>query len=230
MTSDLRPLVDSRPSVPTTVAIPTHPARGAVNDPFTLLGRAVTSVEAQTVLPAGGLSIACDLDGDGAAKTRQRALNEVTTEFVSFLDSDDYLYPHHLARHFRLLSTAGDEVANPYGLPGWNDWADVAYSWWGGNRPFPEATHRGLKFDPVHPHHITMTLTVRTSLAKAAGFGDRPLDPEWAGEDWIFILRLCELGARFVGTGDETWWYDVHGANTSGHPHRGDGPTATGGN
>lgn len=200
--------VPGRPTAPITVVTPTHPARGAALDPGTLLGRAVASVRTQTLQPAGGISIACDLNGDGAAKTRQRALDEVETEFVSFLDSDDYFYPHHLETHWRLLQESG---------------ADVAYSWWGGNRPFPESTHRGLAFNPAAPHHITMTLTVRTSLAKAAGFGDKPLHMDWAGEDWAFILRLCELGARFVGTGDETWFYDsFHGGNTSGLPGRGD--------
>jgi len=198
--------------VPVTFVVPTHPARGNVNDPGTLLGRAVASIYAQTVEALGGVSIACDLNGDGAAITRQRALDEVTQPWVSFLDSDDYLYPNHLETHWRLITE--------------ND-ADVAYSWWSGNRPFPESTHRGIPFDPEHPHHITMTLTVRTELAKAAGFGSAPLNMEWAGEDWIFILRLCELGARFVGTGEETWHYDAsHGKNTSGHPWRGDGPLA----
>ena len=201
-------LLDDRPSAPITVAIPTHPARGHTSDPGTLLGRAFASVRAQTIQPAGGVSIACDLNGDGAAVTRGRALAEVETEFVSFLDSDDYLYPNHLAVHWRLLQEHD---------------GDVAYSWWGGNRPFPESTHRGLAFNPATPHHITMTLTVRTELAKAAGFGDKPLHLDWAGEDWVFILRLCELGARFVGTGEETWYYDAsHGGNTSGLPNRGD--------
>jgi hypothetical protein len=203
--------VSGLPTAPVTIVIPTHPARGAALDPGTLLGQAVASVRAQTLQPAGGLSLACDLNGEGAAKTRQRALDAVETPWLSYLDSDDLWYPHHLETHWRLLQDSS---------------ADVAYSWFDGNTPFPESTHRGIPFDPVHPHHITMTLTVRTDLAKAAGFGNMPLDPEWAGEDWIHLLRLCELGAKFVGTGDLTWHYRVHGANTSGHPYRGDGPAA----
>jgi hypothetical protein len=202
----------ARPIAPISVVIPTHPARGSVLDADTLLGQAVASVRAQTMQPAR-ISIACDLDGNGAAVTRQRALDDVDediTPWVSYLDSDDWWYPRHLETHWRLLEESG---------------ADVAYSWFGGNRPFPESTHRGIPFDPARPHHITMTLTVRATLAKAAGFDTRPLDPEWAGEDWRHILRLCELGARFVGTGEETWHYRVHGANTSGHPYRGDGPS-----
>jgi hypothetical protein len=213
-----------RPHAPITVAIPTHPARGYVQDPSTLLGRVVVSVRAQTLQPLGGISIACDLDGDGAAVTRQRALDAVETEWVSFLDSDDYWYQHHLETHWRLITNGGAGYPDATSVDGY---ADVAYSWWGGNRPFPEETHRGLAFDPAHPHHITMTLTVRTSLAKAVGFLGDPLHPDWAGEDWRFILGLCELGAKFVGTGEETWFYDAsHGGNTSGHPGRGDGPAA----
>jgi hypothetical protein len=202
---------------PITVVIPTHPARGAANDPGTLLGRAVASVWAQTLQPAGGISIAVDLNGDGAAATRQRALDDADTEFVSFLDSDDWMYPHHLATHWALLSRGGWAEEG-------REFADVAYSWWGGNRPFPEATHRGIPFDNAHPHHITMTLTVRASLAKSVGFLGDPLHPDWTGEDWRFIKGLADLGAKFVGTAEETWHYAVHGANTSGSPTRGDGP------
>jgi hypothetical protein len=207
--------VPGLPTVPVTVVIPTHPARGAALDARTLLGQAVASVRAQTLQPAGGISIACDLNGDGAAATRQRALDEVDTEFVSFLDSDDTWYPHHLGRHWQLLTAGtGDKRLSAY--------ADVAYSWFDGNDPFP--MHRGRVFDPADPHHLTMTLTVRTALAKRVGFLGDPLHPDWSGEDWRMILGLRDLGARFVGTGEVTWTYRVHGANTSGHPTRGDGP------
>ena len=199
---------DTRPLVPVTFAVPTHPARGNAADPDTLLGRALRSVYAQTVVPSGGISVACDLNGDGAAVTRQRALDEVSTTFVSFLDSDDWLYPNHLETHWRLLQE--------------ND-GDVAYSWWGGNRPFSEKTHRGIPFDNAHPHHITMTLTVRTELAKQVGFLFPQMHPEWYGEDWKMITGLAALGAKFVGTAEETWFYDAsHGGNSSGIPGKGD--------
>ncbi len=207
----------NRPAAPVCVVIPTHPARGHIGDPSTLLGGAVASVRAQALQPLA-LSIVCDLNGDGAAATRQRALDgvdEQATPWVSFLDSDDFWYPHHLKTHCDLLHESG---------------ADVAYSWFDGNQPFGpqgEFTHRGKAFDPAAPHHITMTLTVRTTLAKAAGFLGDPLHPDWVGEDWRFVMRLIGLGARFVGTGNVTWHYRVsHGLNTSGYPDRGDGPIA----
>src|SRR5678810_144654 len=76
------------PVFDTCVVVPTHPARGAAKDPTSLLGRALASVYAQTLLPFG-IAIALDTDRSGAAKTRQAALDEALkmgTEFVSFLD------------------------------------------------------------------------------------------------------------------------------------------------
>lgn len=215
---------DPRPVAPITVVIPTHPARGAVLDPSTLLGRAVAGVEAQTLQPAGSISIACDLNGEGAATTRQRALDVVATPWVSFLDSDDTWYPHHLETHWRLITNDGAGYADATSTDGY---ADVAYSWFDGNElPGWETTHRGRVWNPAEPHHLTMTLTVRTELAKRVGFLGDPLHPDWSGEDWRMITGLNALGAKFVGTGEVTWTYSVHGANTSGHPWRGDGPQA----
>lgn len=194
--------------VPVTVAIPTHPARGDAFDGRGLLGRAIASVFRQTVQPVGGISLATDVDGEGAGVTRQRALEAVETEFVSFLDSDDTWYPHHLETHMRLLTESN---------------ADVAYSWFDGNLVFPE--HRGRAWDPAQAHHTTMTITVRTELAKRVGFAaDHPEGWTVPQEDWRFILGLNDLGAKFVGTGEITWTYRVTGLNTSGSPYNGDGP------
>ncbi|HEX8108514.1 MAG TPA: glycosyltransferase family 2 protein [Kofleriaceae bacterium] len=213
----------------TTVVIPTHRSRGAVDDPASLLGQAVASVHAGLVVPRS-IIITEDTTGAGAAKTRQAALDlalgvgvnpadHIPTEWVSFLDSDDLWYPNHLATHRRLL----------VGESGTEDLGDVAYSWFDGNGIAKdwEATHRGKTWDPRPGmgHHITMTITVRSAFARQASFLGPELHPDWTGEDWRFILQLNELGARFVGTGELTWHYRVHGGNTSGSPQRGDALT-----
>jgi hypothetical protein len=190
------PAVPAQSSI--VVVVPTIPPRRD-----TLLQRALDSVTTQTLLPAC-VVVVTDAEKKGAADTRQKALEAAVAtgaEWVSFLDDDDTMYPHHLETHHRLLTESS---------------ADVAYSWFDGNDPFP--AHRGRQFDPADPHHITMTITVRATLAAKAGFlqPDGPMHHEWAGEDWQFILRLVDLGATFIGTGDVTWTYQVHGANTSG--------------
>lgn len=184
--------------VPVTAVVAAIPPR--VNG---LLLDAVAGIHAQTVALAGGISVALDVNREGAARTRQRALDAATTEWVAFCDDDDRWYPHHIETLLKLQRETG---------------ADVLYSWFDGNNPFP--MHRGRQFDPGNPHHITMNIMVRTLTAKMAGFllPNGPLHQDWMGEDWQFIVRLSELGAKFAGTAEVTWHYRLHGHHTSGLP------------
>lgn len=189
-----------------TVAIPTIPRRALGSAPpgESLLERAIDSVRAQT-LPAR-IAVALDANGEGAAATRQRALDLVETEWVAFLDDDDIMYPNHL----QVLHDLAEETG-----------ADYVWSWFDGNNPFPQ--HRGRQMDPENPHHTTMTIMVRTELAKAVGFRNHPdANEEWSGEDWQFILGCVAAGAKFAHTPVLTWHYSVHPGNTSGLPGRGD--------
>lgn len=182
-----------------TVVTPTIPPRVCNG----LLQRSNESVRRQTLRPSGGISVSVDVDKAGAAITRQRALDAVRTEWVAFLDDDDYLYPQHLQVLYDLVSSG----------------YDYAYSWFDGNNPFP--MHRGRQFDPKNPHHTTMTVMVRTELAKDVGFiGQHPDDWILPYEDWKFTLGCAEAGGKFIGTGEITWHYAVHGQNTSGVPTR----------
>jgi glycosyltransferase involved in cell wall biosynthesis len=184
-----------------TVAIPTIPPRTKSGG---LLDQAVSSVQQQTLQPTGGISCSLDVLKQGAGVTRQRALDGVHTDWVAFLDDDDMWYPHHLDTLYSLVC---------------NNDGDVAYSWFDGNNPFPQ--HRGRQMNPDDPHHTTMTLLVRTEIAKQVGFTNYHPDG-WVlpQEDWQFILGCLSLGAKFVGTGDITWHYRRHAGNTSGIPTR----------
>ena len=179
-----------------TVAMPTIPPRVCGN----LFTDAIRSVQHQTLLPSGGISVSLDVDRAGAAVTRQRALDAVRTEWVAFLDDDDFFYPNHLDVLYGMAQDTG---------------AQYIYSWFDGNNPFP--AHRGRQMDPEDPHHTTMTVMVRTELAKEAGFTNHPdANSAWPGEDWNFTLRCLALGGKFIGTGDVTWFYRYHQGNTSG--------------
>jgi len=196
-----------------TVAIPAHPAR-VVNG---MLDRAVASVKNQ-LLPAADISIAIDEDGDGAAVTRQRALDAVKTEWTAFLDSDDWFYPEHLK-----VLAAGARIFN----------ADYVFSYymvhfpdgkpWPANDPLG---HFGKSFNPQKPHQTTITTLVRTELAKKIGFHEPPPDSvvggHRGGEDWHFTVGCAEAGAKIVHIPRRTWAWVHHGANSSGIPGRGD--------
>lgn len=189
-----------------TVVTPAHPARLHNG----LLQRALRSAFEQTYAPAA-FSVAVDTERRGAGWTRQRALEGARTEWVAYLDSDDTWYPHHLETLAGLVEAHG---------------ADYAYSFFDGNTmPGWETTHRGRQMDPKDPHHTTMTVLVRRELSLAAGFvqPDGPMHQEWSGEDWQHQLACIAAGAKFIGTGEITWTYQVdHGGNTSGLPGQGD--------
>ncbi|MFM9635992.1 glycosyltransferase family 2 protein [Streptomyces turgidiscabies] len=196
-----------------TVCIPAHPARVANG----MLDRAVASVKAQK-LPATAISIAVDEDGDGAAVTRQRALDAVKTEWTAFLDSDDFFYPEHLK-----VLAAGARIFK----------ADYTYSYFmvhfPDGRPWPANDplgHFGKTFNPAKPHQTTITTLVRTELAKNIGFFDPPEGAEIGGhrggEDWFFTVGCAQAGAKMVHIPRRTWAWVHHGANSSGIPGQGD--------
>jgi glycosyltransferase involved in cell wall biosynthesis len=190
----------------TTAVIPAHTPRLADGS----LLRAVESVLDQEH-PVDAIAVAIDATGQGAAAARQRALDMAGNEWVAFLDADDRWHPNHL----RVLHDLADR----------HD-ADYCYSWFDGNEALAgkwEHSHRGRQMDPdpAKAHHTTMTVMVRTELARQVGFRPHPEATEaWSAEDWLFTLHCLQRGAVFAGSGEVTWTYTADGANTSGLPSR----------
>lgn len=197
-----------------TVAIPAHPARLANG----MLHRALGSVSAQK-LPPAAVSVAVDLEGEGAPATRQRALDAVRTPWTAFLDSDDQLRPMHLRALAKYATMTG---------------ADYVYSWYdivnGAGQVIPPEydvlPHFGKPFDPDNPTQTTITVLVRTDLAKAVGFRRPPegatINGERYGEDFQFTAECVKAGAKIVHLPARTWYWYHHGANTSGQADQGD--------
>lgn len=207
-----------------TVVIPSIPPRKA------LLERAIRSVLAQT-LPAAAVSVAVDLNREGAAKTRQRALDAVQTEWTAFLDDDDELLPNHLYE----LARASRQ--NPDAQYLWSRFR-VAFPYREGTHYFPyedgdpAPLGRGTfeQWNDDQPAQTTVTTMVRTELAREVGGfypnapvpEDGEIDGQRAGEDWDFTLR-CRAAAGLSGMRHvpvTTWTWHHHGANTSGLPDR----------
>ncbi len=192
-----------------TVITPTLPARNA------LLVKALRSVARQT-LPAAAISVAADVTGAGAAATRQRALDAVRTEWTACLDDDDIF----MADHLRKLYEHAIETD-----------ADMVYSWFEPVNmidPFPPG-HYLNEFDPNNPIETTITVLVKTELAKEVGYAPLPGRPPGtnSGEDYGFTTGLVALGAKISHLVDRTWYYVAHGdgkthGNTSGLPTKGD--------
>lgn len=173
-----------------------------------MLLRALNSVLVQT-RPAAAVSLAMDVHGEGAAKTRQRALEAAQTPWVAFLDSDDFYKPQHLERMMAHAQQTG---------------ADFVYSWFevlGGFDPFP-STHFTNDWDPDDPIETTVTTLVRTGLAKSVGFQALDRGEVNSGEDRFFTIGCMEAGALISHLKEKTWFYAHHGGNTSGLPTKGD--------
>lgn len=203
------------------VVIPAHPAR-LVNG---MLQRAVGSVWAQT-RPPEALHVAIDTEGQGAPATRQRALMAADTDFVAFLDSDDLFLPKHLEWLLRHQAETG---------------ADFVYSWFKVLQQFADGTTNILEHDPVFPvtHYLndfdpadpietTITVLVRTELAKQVGFKALNRGEANTGEDRYFTLGCLDAGAKISHLRRKSWLWrhhqlaDATPGNTSGHPNRGD--------
>lgn len=189
-----------------TVVIPTHPERVRNG----MLQRALSSTYTQTVPPTA-LSVAIDHERQGAARTRQRGLEAVRTEWVAFLDSDDEFLPHHLATLM--------DAALQYGM-------DYVFSYFVRSIGGDPLGHFGKVWDPADPRQTTITTLVRTGVAQSVGFlGDASgsdIDGQHWGEDFTFTLGCQALGARIMHVPQETWIWHRHAGNTSGQPGRGD--------
>lgn len=186
-----------------TVVIPTIPPREH------LLRRALDSVAAQT-LPAAQIVVVTDHHRLGAPANRQRGLDQVETDWVAFLDDDDEFKPHHLQA---CMQAALDEEA------------DMVFPWfevYGGLDPFPH--YFGKPWDKAVPTHTTVTTLVRTAVAREAGGFVCPETADLSGkqfadEDWLFTLRVNEVG-KIYHLAEKTWIWHHDSGNTSGLPHR----------
>lgn len=197
-----------------TVAVPSHPAR-AQNG---MLARALDSVYRQRRLPTA-VVVANDLDRQGSAATRNRALAGVTTDWVAFLDSDDELHPEHLERLAARAAATGADVVYPWFTPagGQDPWP----AWFG--QPFDEQALRRRDFV------IPVTVLARARLLRAVGGfrADLSIAAPAQCDDWGLWLRLLDAGATFSHLPLRTWTWHMHAGNTSGSPELGDARSRT---
>jgi hypothetical protein len=198
------------PTIPAvTVVIPYHEERKRNG----MLDRAIASVEAQTARP-GSLLLEPDLNREGSATTRNRALSKIATEWVLWLDSDDQLTPHAV----QLLTEAQQETG-----------ADVV----SGAAWIPQRPDHSEPGPPVPPGRLDpgfvtarsvlhVSSLVRVSLARECGGFEFRRDPASGMmlDDFGFYSKLAEAGASFWRIPETVLIWHVHGANTSGKPDR----------
>lgn len=201
------------------VVIPTIPGREA------LLKRALDSVHAQR-RPPDQIIVERDSERTGAAASRNRALERVTSDVVAFLDDDDFLKETHISSCVRELSgPMGYDLVYPRPvMVGGSDPTATTHqgrfpvSPWG-LRWCPEfeahVRHRG-SFIPIT--HVVMTEAVK----EIGGFRDgyRLEDGRYRGEDEDYLIRLLDAGYRFGHLDAATWYWFVNPKSTAGKGQR----------
>ncbi len=207
-----------RPTISVITAV--HPARLKNG----LFAECCQSIHAQTLLPDAHC-VAIDLDGEGAAPTRQRALMMAKTDWIAVLDSDDLYKPRYLRQMLNYAEETG---------------ADFVYSWFqilqdfgGGQRrvldedPIFPMTHYLNPWNPDDPIETTITTFVRTELAQSVGFQKLDRGEANSGEDRFFTLGCMAAGGKIEHLVRKNWLWrhrEVNGvrSNTSGLPTKGD--------
>lgn len=186
------------------------------------LAQAVHSVSLQTVAPEAVI-IQYDHSREGAATTRNKAIEKVNTTWTAFLDDDDILFPNHLEVCLNTALETGADLVYPYGsFPDRSDPLAVSLNgaW---VSPF------GVPFGPEQEWHmrhngnfIPVTHLCRTELVKkVGGFPQQnAFNAKVSGdcEDYGLLLALLDAGAKFVHAPVVTWAYNFHGSNTGGRP------------
>jgi glycosyltransferase involved in cell wall biosynthesis len=203
-----------------TVAIPSIPGREE------LLGRALDSVQAQTVAPQRVL-VHTDVERHGAAWARNQLLRRIRTSWVAWLDDDDELLPDHLEVLLNGANQSGADLiySNPIVV--------------GARDPLAVCDDDGrvvqspvdISFGPAQEqwlrergNFIPITYLVRTSALRAVGgYPDPGSMPVPAGnnsgqcEDFLALIKLLDAGYRFFHVLIlKTWVYRVEGQNTGG--------------
>jgi hypothetical protein len=206
------------PPIPVTVVVPFHVERKTSG----MLDTCLWSLQQQEGAPPFIVMPVYDILYEGAAATRQRGLDAATTPWVAFVDSDDWVYPDHVATLYGAAQATGADYVFSY---------FTVHDGWEGCRPDldPLGTF-GRPFDPAHPHQTTGTILVRRQALTDAGIRYET-QPEGRtvpgtdlrhGEDYQLMLECVAAGLTVVHVPRRTWAWRIGLHNTSGIPGRGD--------
>ena len=186
-----------------------------------LLARAIKSVRNQSWQPYD-LIIHLDERRAGAAAARNRALAQVVTPWVAWLDDDDEMLSNHLQVCMRWAARTGADLVYP-GM--------IAV---GGRDPLATPINGILvnpfqvPFGPEQAHHlktvgnfIPITWLGKVDLIRGVGGFPTPTpDPSKGSgrieEDYGLLLKLLDRGAKIVHAPVRTWKYHFHQDNTGG--------------
>ena len=155
-----------------------------------MLGEACESVAVQTLQPAEHL-IGVDYGRRGSAYMRNHLVaSSRHGDWIAFLDDDDILWPHHLARLAQEAEAGADIVYSQ------SEGYSVA-------KPFDAAALRVGNFIPA-------TVLMRCSLFRHLNGFMPSTAVEHGFEDWDLWKRALTARAKFAFIPEPTWLYRLH--------------------
>lgn len=150
-----------------------------------LLEEAKASVRAQTLQPQDHL-VQLDKERLGQPVILNRLTEQVTTDWIAFLDDDDLFLPHHL----QVLAEAEGDIR-------YSDCEVTGRNWTPPNQDFDPELLRRENFIPI-------TVLMRTDLFRqVGGFPAHAI----SYLDWELWKRCLEAGATFTHIPEVTWCY-----------------------
>jgi glycosyltransferase involved in cell wall biosynthesis len=181
-----------------------------------LLPRAIASVEAQTVRPDDIIPVH-DRGHRGAAWARNLGASQVETKWLAWLDADDELLPDHLEVLLKGAEESGADLI--YSYAEFPDSRDPLATVHNGvlvpepiGVPFGSEQANWLRYQG---NFIPITYLLRAAWHERVG-GMPASGGPGAEEDYLFLLRLLNAGAKFHHVAKRTWIYHVWGGNTGG--------------
>lgn len=188
------------------------------------LTRALQTVLDQTY-PVSQISVAIDHDRHGAAPTRNRAAQSLTTDYIAFLDDDDELLPQHIELLVKkALSTEADMVYPWFHITGNPDPLAVPDENGRFISPFGRAFSSQMRDYLINrANFIPVTFLIKRQVFAELGGFPTPNTPEWPHtecEDWGFLTKLARGSYTIAHLPERTWTWHHHGKNTSGRGDR----------
>jgi glycosyltransferase involved in cell wall biosynthesis len=119
-------------------------------------------------------------ENKGIVHTRNQALGMVRSDFICFLDADDYFDPGYIENLVKIAERSQADVV----YPNWHVFGDEEY-----RTDFAEFDTQLLIRQKIH--------CTSESLIRTSSIGSHRFESETVAEDWDFFLGLALSGMRF---------------------------------
>lgn len=140
-----------------------------------------------------------DQENQGIVATKNRGIDEATSDWILFLDADDVLHPTYLEKFYAAARTKNaDVIYSAMQFTGKE--ADVFWS-----RPF---SRRSLR----KGNYINNSALIRREPLQNAGGYNKAMS--FGYEDWELYLNLAEAGVRFAYIREPLLFYRRHSDNS----------------